>query len=132
MYSELLPHDTTMAELERRGVKAVILSGGPASVYDDGAPKADPALWSGRIPVLGICYGLQLMALDLGGEVMPSSRRVAESDVPRQQCALQHFLREQEPGAEANAGQRCPPRRPSGARRKQRDRARTLARAGGC
>jgi GMP synthase (glutamine-hydrolysing) len=75
VYSELLPHDTTMAELERRGVKAVILSGGPASVYDDGAPKADPALWSGRIPVLGICYGLQLMALDLGGEVMPSSRR---------------------------------------------------------
>ena len=75
VYSELLPHDTTMAELERRGVKAVILSGGPASVYDEGAPKADPAIWSGRIPVLGICYGLQLMALDLGGEVMPSSRR---------------------------------------------------------
>jgi len=75
VYSELLPHDTTMAELERRGVKAVILSGGPASVYDDGAPKADPALWSGRIPVLGICYGLQLMALDLGGEVVPSAKR---------------------------------------------------------
>jgi GMP synthase (glutamine-hydrolysing) A subunit len=75
VYSELLPHDTTMAELERRGVKAVILSGGPASVYDDGAPKADPALWSGRIPVLGICYGLQLMALDLGGEVVPSTKR---------------------------------------------------------
>jgi GMP synthase (glutamine-hydrolysing) len=75
VYSELLPHDTSMAELERRGVKAVILSGGPASVYDDGAPRADPAIWSGRIPVLGICYGLQLMALDLGGEVMPSSRR---------------------------------------------------------
>ena len=48
VYSELLPHYTTMAELERRGVKAVILSGGPASVYDDGAPKADPAIWSGR------------------------------------------------------------------------------------
>jgi GMP synthase (glutamine-hydrolysing) len=75
VYSELLPHDTTMAELERRGVKAVILSGGPASVYDEGAPKADPALWSGRIPVLGICYGLQLMALDLGGEVVPSAKR---------------------------------------------------------
>ncbi|MDQ3689758.1 MAG: glutamine-hydrolyzing GMP synthase [Chloroflexota bacterium] len=75
VYSELLPHDTPMAELERRNVKAVILSGGPSSVYDEGAPKADPALWSGRIPVLGICYGLQLMALELGGEVMASTRR---------------------------------------------------------
>ncbi len=75
VYSELLPHDTPLAELERRGVKAVILSGGPSSVYDDDAPKADPALWSGRIPVLGICYGLQLMAHELGGEVVPSAKR---------------------------------------------------------
>ncbi len=75
VYSELLPHDTPMAELERRGIKAVILSGGPSSVYDEGAPKADPALWSGRLPVLGICYGLQLMAHELGGEVVPSSKR---------------------------------------------------------
>ena len=75
VYSELLPHDTPMAELERRGAKAVILSGGPSSVYDTDAPRADPALWSGRIPVLGICYGLQLMAHELGGEVMPSSKR---------------------------------------------------------
>jgi GMP synthase (glutamine-hydrolysing) len=75
VYSELLPHDTPMAELERRGVRAVILSGGPSSVYDTDAPRADPALWSGRIPVLGICYGLQLMALDLGGEVVPSAKR---------------------------------------------------------
>jgi len=75
VYSELLPHDTTMAELERRGVKAVILSGGPSSVYDADAPRADPALWSGRIPVLGICYGLQLMAHELGGEVVPSTKR---------------------------------------------------------
>ncbi len=75
VYSELLPHDTPMAELERRGVKAVILSGGPSSVYDTDAPRADPALWSGRIPVLGICYGLQLMAHELGGEVVPSTKR---------------------------------------------------------
>ena len=75
VYSELLPHDTPMAELERRGVRAVILSGGPSSVYDENAPKADPAIWSGRIPVLGICYGLQLMAHELGGEVVPTQKR---------------------------------------------------------
>ncbi|HYI67192.1 MAG TPA: glutamine-hydrolyzing GMP synthase, partial [Candidatus Limnocylindrales bacterium] len=75
VYSELLPHDTPMAELERRGAKAVILSGGPSSVYDADAPRADPALWSGRIPVLGICYGLQLMAHELGGEVVSSTKR---------------------------------------------------------
>jgi GMP synthase (glutamine-hydrolysing) len=75
VYSELLPHDTPWAEIERRRPKAIILSGGPASVYDADAPKADPAVWSGRIPVLGICYGLQLMALELGGEVVPSARR---------------------------------------------------------
>jgi GMP synthase (glutamine-hydrolysing) len=75
VYSELLPHDTPMADLERRGVKAVILSGGPSSVYDTNAPRADPALWSGRIPILGICYGLQLMAHELGGEVVPSTKR---------------------------------------------------------
>jgi GMP synthase (glutamine-hydrolysing) len=75
VYSELLPHDTPWAEIERRAPKAIILSGGPSSVYDPDAPKADPALWSGRIPVLGICYGLQLMAHELGGEVAPSAKR---------------------------------------------------------
>ena len=75
VYSELLPHDTSLAELERRGVSAVILSGGPNSVYDEAAPKPDPAIWSGRLPVLGICYGAQLMASELGGSVQPTPKR---------------------------------------------------------
>ena len=75
VYSELLPHDTPWAEIERRQPKAIILSGGPSSVYDTDAPRPDPAIWSGRIPVLGICYGLQLMAHELGGEVVPSAKR---------------------------------------------------------
>jgi GMP synthase (glutamine-hydrolysing) len=75
VYSELLPHDTPWAEIERRRPKAIILSGGPMSVYDDDAPRPDVGIWSGRIPVLGICYGAQLMAHELGGDVLPASKR---------------------------------------------------------
>jgi GMP synthase (glutamine-hydrolysing) len=75
VYSELLPHDTPLAEILRRRPRAVILSGGPASVYDAGAPRADPGLWTAGIPVLGICYGAQLMAHELGGEVLPAAHR---------------------------------------------------------
>jgi GMP synthase (glutamine-hydrolysing) len=75
VYSELLPHDTPWSEIERRHPRAIILSGGPDSVYDEDAPRPDPAIWRGRVPVLGICYGAQLMALELGGDVLPTPKR---------------------------------------------------------
>ena len=75
VYSVVLPHDTPWSEIVRRRPRALILSGGPSSVYDEGAPHPDPAIWSAGIPVLGICYGLQLMAHELGGEVAPSAMR---------------------------------------------------------
>jgi GMP synthase (glutamine-hydrolysing) len=73
--SALLPHSTTAETLEASHVAGVILSGGPASVYSEGAPTADPAIFRGRIPVLGICYGYQLMVVAHGGVVGRGDRR---------------------------------------------------------
>ncbi len=69
VYAELVAHDTPVADLLADDPSAVILSGGPASVYADGAPALDPALLAAGVPVLGICYGFQLMADALGGTV---------------------------------------------------------------
>jgi len=69
VYSELVPASITADEVRARHARAIVLSGGPASVFADGAPRVDPALFAEGIPVLGICYGMQLMAQELGGRV---------------------------------------------------------------
>jgi GMP synthase (glutamine-hydrolysing) len=69
VYSELIPYDTPVEEIKRRNPEGIILSGGPCSVYEDGAPRVDGTLFDLGAPMLGICYGMQLMALALGGEV---------------------------------------------------------------
>jgi GMP synthase (glutamine-hydrolysing) len=69
VYSELVSHRVTPAEVRARNPYAVILSGGPASVYAEAAPRVDDGIFELGIPTLGICYGAQLMALDLGGRV---------------------------------------------------------------
>jgi GMP synthase (glutamine-hydrolysing) len=69
VYSELVPHTVTPEQVRARNPHALILSGGPASVYAEGAPRVDPALFGLGIPTLGICYGMQLLALELGGRV---------------------------------------------------------------
>jgi len=72
VYSELVPATTTLAQLQQNthlDIKGFILSGGPASVYDDQAPACDPAILQSGLPVLGICYGMHLLAQQLGGHV---------------------------------------------------------------
>jgi GMP synthase (glutamine-hydrolysing) len=75
VYSEVVPFDLPAAEIKNLNPNGIILSGGPASVYDKGAPQIDPETFSLGIPVLGICYGLMQMAHHLGGQVVFTGRR---------------------------------------------------------
>jgi GMP synthase (glutamine-hydrolysing) len=75
VYCELLPHDAPWEQVERLQPRGFILSGGPASVYDPNAPLAPPYVFESGLPVLGICYGMQALAHQLGGRVAPSDVR---------------------------------------------------------
>ncbi len=75
VYSEIVPYDISPGEIKSRGASALIFSGGPSSVYQDGAPVPDPGIFSLGLPVLGICYGHQLLARELGGRVEPTGIR---------------------------------------------------------
>ena len=104
VFSELLPHHVSLEEVARRRPRGIILSGGPASVYAEGAPPLDRGLLELGVPVLGICYGMQLLVHDLGGRVEEaevgefgrSELRVAEGGVllggmPHEQtCWMSH------------------------------------------
>jgi GMP synthase (glutamine-hydrolysing) len=69
VYSEVLSYRTTAEQLRQLNPRGIIFSGGPSSVYDKGAPHCDPEIWNLGVPVLGVCYGMQLMVQQLGGTV---------------------------------------------------------------
>src|SRR3569623_1841827 len=75
VYSEIVPHTMPVAEMLERRPAAIILSGGPSSVYADDAPGVDESVFSAGTPVFGMCYGFQLMAQGLGGTVSPTGAR---------------------------------------------------------
>ncbi|MFD7653077.1 glutamine-hydrolyzing GMP synthase [Actinosynnema sp. NPDC059797] len=75
VYSEVVPHTTPVSELVGRDPAAIVLSGGPSSVYEPGAPQVDPELFDAGVPVFGICYGFQAMAGALGGTVEHTGTR---------------------------------------------------------
>ncbi|WP_166278094.1 glutamine-hydrolyzing GMP synthase [Lyngbya confervoides] len=74
VYSEVLSYRTSAAQLQQLNPKGIILSGGPSSVYAEHAPVCDPEIWQLGIPILGVCYGMQLMVQQLGGRVEQSER----------------------------------------------------------
>src|SRR3954471_6892471 len=75
VYGEIVRHNITAARVRELAPKGIILSGGPASVYAQGAPQCDPAIFDLGIPILGICYGMQLACHLLGERVQPANHR---------------------------------------------------------
>ena len=75
VYCELVPYDTPWEKIETLNPKGLILSGGPASVYDKNSPQAPSYVFEKKLPVLGICYGMQLIVRQMGGKVSPGKTR---------------------------------------------------------
>src|SRR6058998_2506485 len=75
VYTEIVPFSISLDRLKEQQPKGIVLSGGPSSVYETGAPICDPGIFTLGIPVLGICYGMQLIGKELGGRVEPASQR---------------------------------------------------------
>ena len=75
VYSEIVPYKISIEEIKAKNPKGIIFTGGPASVYEEGAPKCDKEIFNLGIPILGICYGMQLMTFSLGGNVASANKR---------------------------------------------------------
>ncbi|MCS7008549.1 MAG: glutamine-hydrolyzing GMP synthase, partial [Chthoniobacterales bacterium] len=91
VYSEIVPYWTSAEEIERAGYRGLIFSGGPASVYGEGAPKVDVGIYKVGVPILGICYGMQRMVRDLGGEVERAGLREYGGGRLRVKCGCRLF-----------------------------------------
>ena len=102
MYSEIVPFNTHLDTIRKYQPKGIILSGGPDSVYETNAPAMDTRVYELGIPILGVCYGMQLIAKDLGGKVEPSQRREygsREIDFKPSSCLLAGMRPSLRPGS---------------------------------
>jgi GMP synthase (glutamine-hydrolysing) len=96
VYSEVVPFNTALDTIRQYNARGIVLSGGPDSVYEEGAPACDPRIYDLGIPILGVCYGMQLLAKDLGGKVVPGAEReygARDIQIVDQSCLLDGLKR---------------------------------------
>ncbi len=96
VYSEVVPFNTAFDTIQQYNARGIVLSGGPDSVYEKGAPACDPRIYDLGIPILGVCYGMQLLAKDLGGKVVPGAEReygARDIQIVDQSCLLDGLKR---------------------------------------